>query len=128
MAFFGDLFRPEGSMAAADPPYLAADIRLGLERDLLTTLYGAAVDQDPALAAPDGAMAKGMAARPGSGAYARDKTGEAARPLRAELTELRAALRCGRAGRTSQRLSRKSPACCRAWPGTSQADDDRAVC
>lgn len=34
--------------------------------------------------------------RPGSGAYARDKASEAARPLRTELTELRAALRKSR--------------------------------
>jgi DNA-binding FadR family transcriptional regulator len=34
--------------------------------------------------------------RPGSGAYARDKAAGAARPLRAELTELRAALRKSR--------------------------------
>ena len=34
--------------------------------------------------------------RPGSGAYARDKASEATRPLRAELTDLRAALRKSR--------------------------------
>ena len=34
--------------------------------------------------------------RPGSGAYARDTSGETTRPLRAELTELRTALRKSR--------------------------------
>jgi DNA-binding FadR family transcriptional regulator len=34
--------------------------------------------------------------RPGSGAYARDASAEPTRPLRVELTELRAALRKGR--------------------------------
>jgi hypothetical protein len=61
VAFFGDLFRPEGTMAAADPPYTAADVKPGQERDLLTALYDAAVDQDPALGEPDGAMGKGVA-------------------------------------------------------------------
>src|SRR5258708_1884390 len=60
VAFFGDLFRPAGTMAAADPPFTAADVRPGPERDLLTAFFDAAVDQDPALAAPNGAMGKGM--------------------------------------------------------------------
>jgi len=61
VAFFGDLFRPPGTMAATDPPYTAADISPGPERDLLTALYDAAVDQDPALRAPEGAMGRGTA-------------------------------------------------------------------
>lgn len=56
VAFFGDLFRPPGTMAATDPPYTALDIRPGLEQDLLTALYAAAVAGDPALAEPPGAM------------------------------------------------------------------------
>jgi len=61
VAFFGDLFRPPGTMAATDPPYTAADILPGPEQDLLTALYDAAVDHDPALGAPEGAMGAGMA-------------------------------------------------------------------
>jgi hypothetical protein len=60
VAFFGDLFRPPGAMAAADPPYTASDIRSGPERDLLTALYAAAVANDPALGEPGGAMGPGM--------------------------------------------------------------------
>jgi hypothetical protein len=56
VAFFGDLFRPAGTMAATDPPYTASDIRPGPERDLLTALYTAAVVTDPALGEPAGAM------------------------------------------------------------------------
>jgi hypothetical protein len=56
VAFFGDLFRPSGTMAAADPPYTASDIDPGPERDLLTALYAAAVASDPALGEPAGAM------------------------------------------------------------------------
>ncbi len=56
VAFFGDLFRPPGAMAAADPPYTAADIRPGPEQDLLTALYEAAITADPALGEPAGAM------------------------------------------------------------------------
>ena len=41
-------------------------------------------------------MRSGREIRPGSGAYAREKAAGAARPLRAELTELRAALRKSR--------------------------------
>lgn len=62
VAFFGDLFRPAGVMAAQDPPYTAADVALGLERELLTELYGAAVAQDPLLGPPDGAMGRGRVA------------------------------------------------------------------
>jgi hypothetical protein len=62
VAFFGDLFRPPGTMAVAEPPYSPADIQPGLERDLLTTFFDAAVAQDPALGAPKGAMGPGNAA------------------------------------------------------------------
>ena len=62
VAFFGDLFRPPGSMAAHEPPFSAADVQPGAERDLLTAFYQAAVDQDPSLDVPEGAMGPGRAA------------------------------------------------------------------
>jgi hypothetical protein len=43
VAYFGDLFRPDGAMATQEPPFSAADVQLGPERDLLTELYRAAV-------------------------------------------------------------------------------------
>jgi hypothetical protein len=49
-------------MAVQEPPYSAADIEPGAERDLLTTFYDAAVDQDPLLGVPEGAMPGGRAA------------------------------------------------------------------
>lgn len=60
VAFFGDLFRPPGTMAATGPAYSACDIRPGPERDLLAALYDAAVASDPALGAPVGALGAGM--------------------------------------------------------------------
>jgi hypothetical protein len=64
VAFFGDLFRPAGAMAGQQqgPPYTAADVAQGLERELLTEWYRAAVGQDPSLGPPDGAMAPGRVA------------------------------------------------------------------
>lgn len=59
VAFFGDLFRPPGTMSATDPPYSASDIRPGPERDLLAALFYAAAD-DPALKEPAGAMGPGI--------------------------------------------------------------------
>jgi hypothetical protein len=59
VAFFGDLFRPHGAMAAQDPPFSAADVRPGPECDLLAKFYHAAAEQDAALAAPEGAMGRG---------------------------------------------------------------------
>ena len=58
VAFFGDLFRPAGAMAAREPPYSAADIEAGLERDLLVEFYLAAVEHEPALGAPEGSMGR----------------------------------------------------------------------
>lgn len=60
VAFFGDLFRPPGTMAVTDPPYTASDIRPGPERDLLTALYAGAVASDPVLGEPVGAMGAGV--------------------------------------------------------------------
>jgi hypothetical protein len=59
VAFFGDLFRPAGSMAVVDPPMTAADVEPGLERDLLAAFYEAAVAQDSSLAPHEGAMSWG---------------------------------------------------------------------
>jgi len=62
VVFFGDLYRPPGSMAMQEPPFPATDVRPGLERDLITAFFQAAVVQDPALGAPEGAMGPGRAA------------------------------------------------------------------
>lgn len=62
VAFFGDLFRPPGSMAAQDPPYTESDLDSGLERELLMTFYDAAVAQDPSSGPPPGAMGPGRIA------------------------------------------------------------------
>jgi hypothetical protein len=62
VAFFGDLFRPPGTMAGREPPFSASDLSTGLERDLLTLLYDAVVAQDPSLGVPEGAMPVGRAA------------------------------------------------------------------
>jgi PGAP1-like protein len=62
VAFFGDLFRPLGSMTVQVPPFSAADVQPGLERNLLTLFYQAAIDQDPSLGVPEGAMPLGRAA------------------------------------------------------------------
>jgi hypothetical protein len=62
VAFFGDLFRPGGAMAAQEPPFSAADVQPGLEHDLLAELYRAAVGQDPSLGPPVGSMGPGRVA------------------------------------------------------------------
>jgi len=62
VAFFGDLFRPKGAMAAGDPPYTAADVKAGLERELLAEFYQGAVEQNPSLGPPPGAMGPGKVA------------------------------------------------------------------
>jgi pimeloyl-ACP methyl ester carboxylesterase len=59
VAFFGDLFRPKGTMAGGEPPYTPADVRAGPERDLLERWYTAAVEQEPSLSPPPGAMGRG---------------------------------------------------------------------
>lgn len=62
VTFFGDLFRPPGALAAGGPPYTAADVGPGPERDLLRCWYQAAVEQDPALGPPPGALGPGKVA------------------------------------------------------------------
>ena len=46
VAFFGNLFRPAGTMGGQDFPYSPSDIHPGLELDLLTELYRAASADD----------------------------------------------------------------------------------
>jgi hypothetical protein len=62
VAFFGDLFRPSGAMAVKEPPFSAADVQPGLERELLTAFFGAAVVQDPSLGVPSESMGLGRIA------------------------------------------------------------------
>lgn len=59
VAFFGDLFRPDGAMGMQDPPFTAADVQTGPERDLVSVFYDAAINQDPALGMPDNALGAG---------------------------------------------------------------------
>jgi hypothetical protein len=62
VAFFGDLFRPQGALAGGGPPYTPADLQPGPERDLLQAWYQAALDQDPSLGPPAGALGPGRVA------------------------------------------------------------------
>jgi hypothetical protein len=62
VAFFGDLFRPRGAMAGGEPPYMPGDVKPGPERDLLERWYVAALEQDPSLGPPLGAMGPGRVA------------------------------------------------------------------
>ncbi len=62
VAFFGELFRPDGAMAGGEPPYTPVDVQTGPERDLLGRWYEAAVKQDPSLEPPPGAMGPGRVA------------------------------------------------------------------
>ncbi|MFI5681912.1 lipase family protein [Streptomyces cellulosae] len=56
VAFYGDLFRPDGEfLAAGDPPYTAADVAEGFEQDLLLAWWKAAAESDPAVVPPDAA-------------------------------------------------------------------------
>lgn len=62
VAYFGDLFRPPGTMAVQEPPYDASDVAAGWERELLAKLYQAAVAQNASLGPPNGAMGPGRVA------------------------------------------------------------------
>lgn len=62
VAFFRDLFRPEGAMAAREAPYTAADVAPGPERELLAEWYRAAVAQESSLGPPTEAMGPGRVA------------------------------------------------------------------
>jgi hypothetical protein len=56
VAFFGDLFRPPGSLAGDAPPYSEKDLGPA-DEELLAVFYREAVAQDPELGPPAGAMA-----------------------------------------------------------------------
>jgi pimeloyl-ACP methyl ester carboxylesterase len=53
MAFYGDVFRPAGHKAVGEPPYTAADVQEGFERELLEAWWREAAASDPAVVAPD---------------------------------------------------------------------------
>ncbi|MER5908727.1 hypothetical protein ABT150_53750 [Streptomyces mirabilis] len=54
VAFYGDLFRPEGEfLAVGDPPYTATDVEDGFEQELLLAWWKAAADSDPGVVPPD---------------------------------------------------------------------------
>ncbi|KAB1985811.1 hypothetical protein F8144_25775 [Streptomyces triticiradicis] len=54
MAFYGDVFRPPGQLlATGDPPWTAADVEEGFERELLAEWWRAAAGSDPAVVPPD---------------------------------------------------------------------------
>jgi pimeloyl-ACP methyl ester carboxylesterase len=53
MAFYGDLFRPEGTRAVGLPELDAHDVDEGLERDLLLAWWAEAARVDPAVPDPD---------------------------------------------------------------------------
>ncbi|MET9770337.1 hypothetical protein [Streptomyces sp. NPDC006415] len=53
VAFYGNLFRPQGEfLAAGDPPYTAADVGERLEQELLLAWWQAAADSDEAVVPP----------------------------------------------------------------------------
>lgn len=53
MGFYGDLFRPQGTMlAAGDPPYTASDVGEGFERELLAEWWKAAARTDAGVVSP----------------------------------------------------------------------------
>jgi hypothetical protein len=55
MAFYGDLFRPAGqTLAVGDPMFTAADVKAGLEEELLLAWWQEAARVDPKVAPPDG--------------------------------------------------------------------------
>jgi hypothetical protein len=64
MAFYGDLFRPDGEwLAVGDPQYTAADVMPGIEEELLLAWWRAAASVDERVAPPDGDT---LARTPGS--------------------------------------------------------------
>src|ERR1039457_1925552 len=99
-AFFGDLFRPSGAMAAPEAPFSAADVEPGLERDLLVEFYRAVVEQEVALGAPEG----------GDGAWQGWRAGDAGPP--AALPDVR-----WRGAACTHRQLEASHALPGRWPG-----------
>lgn len=59
VAFYGDLFRPTGSMAGGGPAYTATDVLPGPERELLGAWYEQALAQEPDIGPPEGSMGSG---------------------------------------------------------------------
>jgi hypothetical protein len=53
MAFYGDVFRPEGEyLAVGDPPYTSQDVEAGFESELLLAWWQAAAASDPGVVPP----------------------------------------------------------------------------
>jgi pimeloyl-ACP methyl ester carboxylesterase len=52
IAFYGDLFRAKGGKAVGGPPYMAADVGEGFERELLEAWWAAAAASDDAVPGP----------------------------------------------------------------------------
>ncbi|WP_405958494.1 hypothetical protein [Streptomyces phaeochromogenes] len=53
MAFYGDLFRPDGEyLAVGDPVYTSKDVEAGFETELLLAWWQAAADSDSAVVSP----------------------------------------------------------------------------
>lgn len=54
MAFYGDVFRPEGAyLAVGDPLYTSQDVEPGFETELLLAWWQAAAESDPGVVPPD---------------------------------------------------------------------------
>lgn len=62
VAFYGDLFRPPGTMAGGHPQYTESELGPA-EDELLAALYQEAVKQEPTLGPPAGAMGGGRPPR-----------------------------------------------------------------
>lgn len=53
MAFYGDVFRPDGQfLAVGDPPYTAQDVQAGFEQELLAAWWQAAAATDAGVVSP----------------------------------------------------------------------------
>jgi pimeloyl-ACP methyl ester carboxylesterase len=52
IAFYGDLFRARGGKTVGGPPYVAADVEEGFERDLLEAWWAEAAASDDAIPGP----------------------------------------------------------------------------
>lgn len=55
VAFFGDLFRPQGTMGT-EPRFTPSDLEPGFEQQMLAQFYDEAVQQQPAIGPTDGEM------------------------------------------------------------------------
>ena len=53
IAFYGNLFRPSGGKAIADPPYVASDLEEGFERELLAAWWEEAATSEDTVPGPD---------------------------------------------------------------------------